>query len=211
MCIRDRIQLKENSVNSLKSVNEALTLFSWDKNNLETIFKDRYEELKAAVECEDDAYIMNRINSKVNITEIVDIGSQLIKACGEEKQSTLINLIQKFNVTCGNLIDINYFIYGYHSGKLCRYDIFTKKLAYVSNVAIPSSCSIIQISKHIFLTGSSHCVNTVSEFVESTQTLISKQGMLCGKYCHSLQAINPCIFVSIGGYNASGSIAYCKE
>ncbi len=195
------------------------------KRELEQQLKD----LPSAVEHKDVRQIMKAISAnnnsmsdrelRIRDTTISSLNKVLL---GANEFDALGTCLQELVGTCQNVLSrklevdvISRFVYGVCNSmnslmKLCRYDIVTKKIA--PCVAVPQYCSILQIGKQIFISGGySPMVNTLSELLEEAQSLVSKKVMTYTKGHHTSIAISETQFMTIGGCNSGGVLAYCEE
>ncbi len=144
----------------------------------------------------------------------VSLGTHEFDALGE--------CLQKLVATCQNVLKrrnrieiTSRFVYGICHNmdsykKLCRYNIVTKGIAQC--IAVPQYCSVQQMGKQIFLSGGFNpLVNTVSEFIEKTQSIAEKAPMNYKKYVHTTVAVSDTQFMAIGGNDGTSNLSYCEE
>ncbi len=107
------------------------------------------------------------------------------------------------------------FVYGIccpigNFNKLCRYDIATRKTA--PCVAVPQSCSVLQIGNQIFISGGGYPAgNALSEFSEEKQGLVGKTPMKYARYAHASVAISEAKFLAICGHDGKANLRCCEE
>ena len=210
------IKLKEVLDSLLESINSALEFANSNKKEPNIVIEEmqakiesEYADLKKAIEIENFNYIIGKIDEKPTI-EIEDIASQLINDINgfidgliETKELKLLSdSLKLFNNNTKIMVNNQRFVYGNvtvntNREVLYKYDILSKKL--IASINIPYCSSVFQIMNHIFICGGSSPINTLSEFVEESQSLITKQPMKNARYCTSTQQVSSNEFVIIGG------------
>ena len=234
--IEKLIKLKEDLEDLLNTLNGCISIIT--KDHIESIVKNyraclanKYEELKEAIKTDNLAYIINKIyvkfaHGEINIGDserklIESINNSLYYIVEATKIETLNELLKEFKLRHQSLCEQPYtnievkniFIYGSCSpqnecAKLCKYNIKTRKFAVL--IDIPQYSTITQIENRIFLSGGiKPVINSVSEFIERSEILTSKEPMKYTKYGHSVQLISTDSFVTVGGYN-DNPLAYCE-
>ena len=231
------IQLKSITERLLKTLNACIFIIDTkeeSKNLLVETMKvriyDEFEELKASIKNEDTAYIIDKIKGR-SVSNIIELGAndkRLIVFINnsmdtilETKQlETLDDYLQELNSKYQLLSNKQYlevskeYIYGIckpidNCKKLCKFDIESKKL--ITSINIPQYCTVSQIGNRVFISGGYNpIINTASEYIEHSQSLVSIEPMRYHKYCHSVEFVSDQAFVAIGGYN-SKSMAYCEQ
>jgi len=96
--------------------------------------------------------------------------------------------------------------------ELCTFDLSSKKLVNL-HIEIPWENRIIQLLGRIFITGgykNGNSVADVSEFLETTKTLVSKAPMINPRHTHTLARISKTSFAAIGGYTY-GQMRECEK
>jgi len=96
--------------------------------------------------------------------------------------------------------------------ELCGFDLFSKKVVNF-RIEIPWENRIIQLSGRVFITGGYKNGNSlidVSEFFESTKTLITRAPMNHARHTHSLVRVRRSSFAAIGGYTY-GQMRECEQ
>ncbi len=139
-----------------------------------------------------------------------------------EEFETMSKHLQGLVTTCQNVFKRKFwtevtsrFVYGVCNrigcyNKLCRYNIDTNKVA--PCVDVPQCCSVLQTGKRIFISGGFNpLVNTLSEFLDETQSLVGKKPMENAKYYHTAIAFSMTQFMTIGGHDGKASLACCEE
>eukprot|EP00826_Nyctotherus_ovalis_P063311 TRINITY_DN9275_c0_g1_i11.p1 TRINITY_DN9275_c0_g1~~TRINITY_DN9275_c0_g1_i11.p1 ORF type:complete len:680 (+),score=171.51 TRINITY_DN9275_c0_g1_i11:175-2214(+) len=96
--------------------------------------------------------------------------------------------------------------------ELCGFDLFSKKVVNF-HIEIPWENRIIQLAGRVFITGgykNGNSLSDVSEFFESTKTLISRASMNNPRHTHSLVRVRKNSFAAIGGYTY-GQMRECEQ
>jgi len=194
-------------------------------------FIEKYEDMKKAITNKDIAYIIKNKEGH-DLKKMVEIHSKQ-KELIESVRKSINNLFKSKEIEQitkdlqelyssyttlmkyqGNKVTSK-FLYGLVEAQddfklLCKYDIKAKKL--IPTIPVKNRATVTQIDSRVFITGGyDPIVNTVHEFIESTQSLIPKMSMNYAKYCHSTQVISPNAFVALGGYDGKEPYAYCEE
>jgi len=230
-------ELKKNAERLLENINKSLEYLQLDEqviissnNIIKRKLEQKYKDLKRAIETENIEYIMDQVQNKAQEEQYIidDSGKPLAKALDKaisnllESQvlNSLNDSLNEFNSRYKKIMDnkdslntrTNFYAISSSHGncnKLCKYDIDKGKFNEV--IEVPQYCSIVHIKNLIFITGGNNpCVNTVSEFVERTGSLVPKEPMLTPKCYHAIQTISNNVFVTVGGY-FSTAIADCEE
>ncbi len=160
----------------------------------------------------------------VELRSIEETNSAVARLLATKEFSSLGECLQGAFAMCQNALKqkavlpevTSRFVYGVcgpadNYGKLCRYGLVTKKI--VQCVPVPQFCSVLQLGKRVFISGGGNdpVVNTLSEYVEEEQKFVSKSSMNYAKISHTMVAISPTQFITIGGFNGSDVIPYCEE
>jgi len=220
----------------LDNINTSLDLFNLQEdgvipntNLIKNTFAHKYEELKKAIEMEDNDYILNKMRTKDHQLRIDDDTKDLFGSIGKLLSSftdskdidTLDESLNEFNKRYRTFVDLydssegSKYVYGVCGqqslcGKLCRFDTTTEK--FEALVSVPLCASSVKINKSVFFSGGYNpLVNTLSEWNEINETLVPREPMKHPKWCHSVQAIGSKGFATIGGWDNSQAIAVCEE
>ncbi len=231
--------LKERMETLLKEINTALVFlkgcgpdFPYDK--VKSALEKQLSELRFALTNENVKRILEIMESQKELmpATAAGAGDAELRLC-EETDSTLTRLLtikefatlgeslQELVATCQNLFKQKTtpeagVVYGFcYPRDICktlyRFDVGARKIVPCAAV-VPKCCSVLQIERRIFISGGTEpTVNTVSEFVEKTQSLMSKAPMHYAKMCHAMIAVSQTNFITIGGHSGNGALEYCEE
>lgn len=237
---KDLLMLKDKIDELSAEINNALALLEGCDPNfpyviMESTLEQQLNQLKISVANDNMEQIIKAIESQKELQQNISAGTgdaelRLIEGINlsvrrlmETKEFvTLGECLQGLTATCQNIFKrkaipevASKFVYGTCNmikqyTKLCRYDIVTKKIALCADV--PQCCSVLQTGKWIFISGGGDnlVVDTLSEFIERTQSLVSKAPMKYSTRCHTMIAVSPLQFMTIGGYNGHACIVYCE-
>eukprot|EP00826_Nyctotherus_ovalis_P046179 TRINITY_DN5188_c0_g2_i4.p1 TRINITY_DN5188_c0_g2~~TRINITY_DN5188_c0_g2_i4.p1 ORF type:complete len:495 (-),score=79.64 TRINITY_DN5188_c0_g2_i4:88-1497(-) len=227
----DLIKLKEKLESMLERVNDNIELLKAGIVNsqygkINNKIEEEYKLIKQAIENEDMGYIVEKINSK-EASVILGVGDgeqQLLETIKksiarimsfkefevlEEALKVLDTIYSKAETQSNKCVyGICYKIAEYK--KLCKFDIKNRRL--ISTDVTTYGCTITQIGSRIFFTGGDDPVlNVVKEFIEDTQSVVTKEPMKYAKCGHKAEPISSAEFVTIGGSDGNSSIAYCEK
>ena len=230
--LKDRLQdLLDNIEKSLDILGTGDELFTPTVDLVKTSIKDQHEELKEVIDTENLKYIVEyKYGTKGSLGSIIEDRSEgtivmlstIIQGLISAKSLDILNQLlkefsEKYKIFSpdNSFVVRSKFVYGTCNPQssatvLCKLDIHTKKL--MTTVTVPQHCATLQMRKQIFISGGYNpCVNTLSEFIEETKSLVTKQSMKYARYHHSACIISSDSFVVVGGYNDSGTLSYCEE
>jgi hypothetical protein len=221
------IQLKLKLRKLLDGIEKSLRVLDIEEvkyiptvDSIKANIKNQYEELKEAISVENINYIVEQ-GHFIKSEDSINLLNSVIKELMNSKNlDNLIELLEDFSMkykVCDNqdiaLVD-NRFVYGTCNPKnyraiLCRFDINTKRLT--STVTVPKYATTIQMKDRVFISGGIEpYVNTLSEFIERTKSLVNRKPMKLARCNHSACAISRNSFAVIGGHN-SGTLTCCEE
>ena len=209
----------------LETLDSCINLIKIEEESHHSLFKtyqskifNEYEELKTFIKNDNTPHLIKAINlDSVNSQIAIGDGEKLLveslknslSTIMEEKKLELLNeSLKEFLAKHQSLKLLNYneidnkYIYGICGPEgdrkiLCKYNVESKKLTRTINV--PQDCTISQIGRHVFVSGGSNpIINTLSEFMENTETLVPKEGMKYAKFAHSIESISNDEFITVG-------------
>jgi len=230
-------ELKYKFTSILEAIDESIETLSIPLPSLDSVYitaktkaETEYRELIKAIEDERIDFLVKKMSEKVevNVVELGDSEYRFIEALNNniltllsfkqpdeflENLKAFQSLYKKFSDK-SKVEVLNDSVYGVYRNmsnhrQLCKYNIHTKKLKKL--VMVPSKSTATQIGKRIFISGGEDpAVSTVSEYVETLQSLITKCSMNYVKYNHATEAISTIEFVTVGGFDKSG-IRHCER
>ncbi len=203
-------------------------------STMKSALKQQLNRLKSAVASDNIGYIIETMESHNEVQQDIqpagDAELRLVEQTNlalarllETKEfATLGECLQGLVATCRNVFKrklvtevTSRFVYGVCDPiggckKLCRYDIIAKKIS--PCIDVPLYCSVLQIGQRIFFSGGwIPQVNTLSEFVEDTNSLVRRASMRYSKSHHTMVATSQTEFMTLGGHDETTDIAYCEE
>eukprot|EP00826_Nyctotherus_ovalis_P032549 TRINITY_DN2622_c0_g1_i1.p1 TRINITY_DN2622_c0_g1~~TRINITY_DN2622_c0_g1_i1.p1 ORF type:complete len:360 (-),score=19.01 TRINITY_DN2622_c0_g1_i1:125-1204(-) len=205
MCIRDsystvKANLEEECVILKKAIDmKELEHIAMKKNELPSTVNDG-NDLKELI-----GTLNNLMENFVKSKDIAAMGNLFQELC--TRYDMLVRK-QSFQVT-------SKYLYGLINPQsdckvLCQYDIKAKRLK--PTIEVKYDSTVTQINYRIFISGGDDpIVNTVNEFIENSQTLVSKMPMHYAKCEHTTQTILPNVFVAIGGCDGNDFVTHCEE
>ena len=217
--LRDIIEKLLEIIEALERLTNIADKGSFYYDTIRESFTEKYENMKEAITNKDIKYIMKN-REEHDLKKIVEIHSKqkeliefirnsmdnLLKSKEIEQITKGLQELYSSHTTLmkdqGNKV-ISKFHYGIIHPQddyklLCKYDIKAKKL--IPTIAVKYKATVTQIGSRVFLTGGDNpVVNTVHEFIESTQSLVQKMPMNYAKIFHTTQVISPDAFVALGG------------
>ena len=223
--------LKDKIENDAKEVNDAINGedMGFIMEKIEEIKKPDYislilgevkNEATDSVEDSEETKTMASSQAPGDIVKSLDFPMKdvLSENSLEKLENTLNGFIAKYQIVADRFCSTvnNKYIYGVCAAKgsftiLCKYEISKERI--ITSVTVPSQCTVSQIDKQIFLSGGSNGyegLDYLNEYVESSQSLVSKAPMNAKKYFHAVEALSTKQFVTIGGYNKQG-LNHCEE
>eukprot|EP00826_Nyctotherus_ovalis_P017450 TRINITY_DN15145_c0_g1_i6.p1 TRINITY_DN15145_c0_g1~~TRINITY_DN15145_c0_g1_i6.p1 ORF type:complete len:452 (+),score=82.48 TRINITY_DN15145_c0_g1_i6:147-1502(+) len=217
-------KLLANISKSIELFNASETLLFPTVGSIKKRIETECEELVRAVKREDAGHIAEKINSKGCGMGIDDSEKHLVEALNgsmsefikSQELEVLNELLEEFNQRYQRFSDKKNkeFVYGIHHpqtncGVLCKFDITSKVLH--TSVAVPQYSALLQLGQRVFISGGyKPCVNTLSEFIEDSQSLTKRESMKYAKCYHAVQTTSRKSFVTIGGWNIS-EISCCEK
>ena len=234
---KNLIKLKEKLKKLLKSINEIIELIPENPipassvHNIEILnCIEKYKKLKDAIEKKDMEYIVSNFNNPIFANPFISGDNEaILLEVAKKSIKNLLNL-EEFKVLSNSLKEIkpsfnkfneqylvkvkSKFIYGICYPKedckiLCQYDIRNKKLKTFNKV--PCASAVTQIEDRIFISGGwNPILDTVSEYIETTHTLVNKKPMHYKRANLTTEVTSPKEFAAIGGYDGSICFPWCE-